>query len=79
MKSLLDVNTCNEILDRLHTSIDKLEASWGKMNVSQMLNHCQLPLKIALKTEPIKSSFNPIMRLLDYIKKPLQKNLQWLK
>ena len=78
MKSLLDENTCNEVLNRLYKSNPEMKPSWGKMNVSQMLNHCQLPLKIALKTEPIKSSFNPIMRLFKkslYSDRPWRKNL----
>ncbi|MFT5236674.1 MAG: hypothetical protein ACI9M9_000261 [Flavobacteriaceae bacterium] len=78
MKSLLDENTCNEVLDRLYKSNEKMKASWGKMNISKMLSHCQLPLKIALKSEPIKSSFNPIMRLFKkslYSDRPWRKNL----
>jgi|TARA_R110002110_G_scaffold202466_1_gene413491 hypothetical protein len=76
MKSLLDQNTCNEVLNRLYKSNEEMQASWGKMNVSQMLNHCQLPLKIALKSEPIKSSFNPIMRLF---KKSMYNDSTWRK
>ena len=78
MKSLLEENTCNEILNRLYKSNQEMDPTWGKMYVSQMLCHCQLPLKIALKSEPVKSSFNPIMRLFKkslYSDRPWRKNL----
>jgi hypothetical protein len=78
MKSLFDENNCNEILNRLYKTNENMKPEWGKMNVSQMLFHCQLPLKIALKSEPIKSSFNPFMRFFKkslYNDKPWRKNL----
>ena len=76
MKSLFEESSCNEILNRLYKTNEKMEPEWGKMNISQMLNHCQFPLKIALKSEPIKSSFNPFMRLF---KKSMYNDKTWRK
>jgi hypothetical protein len=76
MKSLFEENSCNEILDRLYKTNENMEPQWGKMTISQMFFHCQLPLKIALTSEPIKSSFNPFMLLF---KKSLYNDSQWRK
>lgn len=76
MKSLFDETSCNEILNRLYKTSDNMEAEWGKMNISQMFSHCQLPLKIALTSEPVKTSFNPIMLLF---KKSLYNDKEWRK
>lgn len=54
MKSLLDKGTYNEIIDRITLLNDDSVPEWGKMNVSQMLAHCQGPLKIALDKMTLK-------------------------
>ena len=76
MNSLFEENSCNEILNRLYKTNENMEPTWGKMNISQMLYHCQFPLKIALKSEPIKSRINPFMRLF---KKTLYNDDSWRK
>lgn len=49
MKSIFD----GSVLERVKSRIEKLEpdtvAQWGKMDVAQMLHHCQIPLNIVLK------------------------------
>ena len=78
MDSLFNANTHQEIKAR----IDKLTAetanTWGKMNPAQMFHHCQLPLKTALKTEPVKAKFNLMGMLFKksmYNDKPWRKNM----
>ena len=41
MKNLFDQSTREEILHRLHMLQPETKAQWGKMNVGQMLAHCQ--------------------------------------
>lgn len=47
MKSLLDKEHHNEILSRLDKLIPESNATWGKMNVAQMLKHVNNTMKIA--------------------------------
>jgi len=48
MKSIFDPATSNEFIDRLNQLTPSTRALWGKMNVSQMLSHCQVLLKMSL-------------------------------
>ena len=47
MKSLFNSNDNNEIVQRIEKLSTSSEAQWGKMNVGQMLAHCQEPIKVA--------------------------------
>lgn len=49
MKSLFSEQAHNEIIDRLNQIDENAQSKWGKMNVSQMLAHCQFPLQVALQ------------------------------
>jgi hypothetical protein len=51
MKSLLNPTDRQEIINRINTLTPKHTGKWGKMDVGQMLAHCQKPLEIAL-TDP---------------------------
>jgi len=42
MKSVLDKDTRNELINRINALNEKSTAQWGKMNVYQMLKHCVL-------------------------------------
>ncbi|SFU31532.1 Protein of unknown function [Pustulibacterium marinum] len=48
MKSIFENESYQEILDRLEKLTPESVAQWGKMNVSQMIVHCQKPLELAL-------------------------------
>ena len=48
MKNLFDSEASNEILDRLELLKPDSQAHWGKMNVSQMMAHCIVPIKVSL-------------------------------
>lgn len=78
MKSLFDPTTYKETKTRIQALQPDSAASWGKMNVGQMVTHCQFPLKVALSDKPRKAKWNPIMRLFKkslYNDKPWRKNL----
>lgn len=49
MKSIFEEESYNEILNRLNHITPDSKAKWGKMNVTQMLTHCQKPLELALE------------------------------
>lgn len=78
MKSLFDENAYQEIVQRLQSLSDNQTRQWGKMDVGQMLHHCQQPLNIALGRKKIKKQFFPLAFLFKkslYNDKPWRKNL----
>ena len=48
MENLFDAASATKILNRLDRLPPDATQRWGKMNVAQMLAHCQAPLKVAL-------------------------------
>jgi len=76
--------TLPEVQANIIARINKLNAStpaqWGKMNVSQMMAHCQAQLRVALGDEKLKQTFLGLIfgrfvkkTLLE--EKPFSKNL----
>ncbi len=63
MKSLFRSEVHHEILDRLNQLSPSSSAKWGKMDVSQMLTHCQFPLQVAIQELELKRP-NVFKRLL---------------
>ncbi len=49
MESLFSEEAYQSILKRLQNLENSSSANWGKMNVSQMLVHCQFPLQVAMQ------------------------------
>ena len=77
MKSLFDSETRTEILNRIDKLSESSEREWGKMEVGQMLHHCQFPLKVALGKHTIKKP-NLFMRLmLKGFKKTMYDDKPW--
>lgn len=62
MESLFERQTAQKFIDRINSLTPASEALWGKMNVSQMVKHCQAPLNIASGELRIKVPF--LIRLL---------------
>lgn len=54
MHSLFHSNDRIDILRRFEKLNANSPAQWGKMNVTQMLCHCQAPLKVATGELPLK-------------------------
>jgi len=61
MKSLFNTSHNNEIIDRINSLSNQSQAQWGKMNVSQMLSHCQMPLNVAYGELKLKRGFISIL------------------
>ncbi|MEX0313632.1 MAG: DUF1569 domain-containing protein [Allomuricauda sp.] len=63
MKSLFETESHSEILTRINKLSESSKGLWGKMEVGQMLFHCQFPLDLALGRYEMKKP-NPIMKLI---------------
>ncbi len=78
MKTLFDPVSYQEIKTRIQALTPESTPAWGKMDVGQMLTHCQFPLKVALSDKPRKRTWNPLPLLFKkslYSDKPWRKNL----
>ena len=54
MKSFFNVADNKELVNRINKLTPENKAQWGKMNVSQMLAHAQVPLKAAIGESKLK-------------------------
>ena len=57
VKNLCEVSPKQELIDRLNKLTIDSKPLWGKMNVSQMLAHLQMPMGVALGAHTIKGNF----------------------
>lgn len=82
MDSLFNSESQQTVINRINNLNENSQAIWGKMNVGQMLSHCQKPLEVANGSLTLNSKigfpkkllfklFKPVM----YNDKPWQKNL----
>lgn len=62
MTNLFDQQVAGHFIDRIQKLTPQSQALWGKMNVAQMLNHCQKPFLIV--DGNLKAKTNPIFKLL---------------
>ncbi|MGC4101600.1 DUF1569 domain-containing protein [Ferruginibacter sp.] len=80
VKDLFDNAAKQEIIQRINRLTPQSPALWGKMNVAQMLAHCQMPLGVATGDHQLKGSFffklvGPMFKHLLYNEKPFKRNL----
>lgn len=61
-KSLFETNAIADLEQRLEKLSSSTLPQWGKMNATQMLNHCSSQMEIVLGDKTLKSNF--IFRLL---------------
>ncbi|MEY2903156.1 MAG: hypothetical protein RLY89_2262 [Bacteroidota bacterium] len=61
MKSVFDPIDVHEILNRINQLTPETPAKWGKMNVAQMLAHCNVSYEMIY--ENIHPKPNPILKL----------------
>ena len=54
MESLFDKQGNQNIVDRINQLTPITLSQWGKMTVSQMLEHCQQPIKVSFGTLELK-------------------------
>lgn len=77
MKSLFNSEAHEEILSRVNQLSASSERQWGKMEVGQMLHHCQFPLKIALGSHRMGKP-SPILKFMSkFFKKSLYNDKPW--
>ena len=62
-KSLHDPACFGELISRISCLTEESEAQWGKMDVSQMMRHCDLVLQIPLYKINLPE-INPIFRTI---------------
>jgi uncharacterized protein YqcC (DUF446 family) len=60
-KSIMDKNTYASMLARIDKLDPQSQALWGKMDVAQMLAHCQQPIRVATGELKLKRSFMGIL------------------
>ena len=77
MKSIFDQKTYQEILSRLDDLSAEHQAKWGKMNVNQMLKHCQKAILVAFGEEEITPPNALVRFALGFIKPTLYNDKLW--
>jgi hypothetical protein len=79
MHSLFNKTDLNDILDRIEKLTPGSSGNWGKMNVSQMLAHCNISLETAMGLNVIKRVLigrilGPLVKPRALNEKPFSKN-----
>ncbi|BAO74786.1 DUF1569 domain-containing protein [Winogradskyella sp. PG-2] len=77
MQSFFEEGVYDELTSRLNKLNKDTLATWGKMNVGQMLYHCQMPLNIILEKEDYGVKPNWLINLL--FKKSMYSDKLWKK
>jgi hypothetical protein len=57
VKNLFEPSVKMDIVDRINTLTRETKALWGKMNVAQMLAHCQKPLGAIVGEHKLKGIY----------------------
>ncbi|SNZ01564.1 DUF1569 domain-containing protein [Flagellimonas pacifica] len=77
MKSLFETETHYEVLTRIEGLNESSKGLWGKMEVGQMLHHCQFPLSLALGRYEMKKPSLIMKLLFKSFKKGMYDNKPW--
>lgn len=72
MKSLFNHDERENMIRRISSIDENNERQWGKMSASQMLRHCQAPIKISIGELKLSTNFM-FMILGPLLKKKLMK------
>lgn len=57
MKTIFDLATREELIRRINLLNENSQAQWGKMNVYQMIKHCEMWEEMAMGRKTYKRSF----------------------
>ena len=57
MESIFDPQGNQNLIDRINQLTPITLSQWGKMTVSQMLEHCQQPIKVSFGTLELKPNW----------------------
>jgi thiamine phosphate synthase YjbQ (UPF0047 family) len=79
LKDLFDPSVKKDILDRINKLSPQSQPQWGKMNVSQMLAHLQMPIGSALGAYVLPRTLlgkliGPLVKGGMYNEKPFKRN-----
>lgn len=80
VKNLFDPAVKQDIIVRINKLTPQSKPLWGKMNVSQMLAHLQVPIGVADGTQKLKRTFfgrlvGPMVKQILYNDKPFKRHL----
>lgn len=80
VKNLFEPAVKQSIIERFNKLTPESKQLWGKMNVAQMLHHCQLPISAAYGTIKPKGNFllrliGPLFKSVLYNEKPYKQGL----
>src|SRR5947207_15828308 len=80
VKNLFEPTVKQDIANRVNKLTPESKALWGKMNVGQMLAHCQIPIGVADGTYKLKRTFfgrvvGPMVKSILYNEKPFKRSL----
>lgn len=56
MKNVYELEDVNEIINRINNLTNETQPQWGKMNVAQMLKHCNVAYDIAFEPQNFKKA-----------------------
>lgn len=80
VKNLFEPAVKQEIINRINKLTPESKPLWGKMNVGQMLAHCQMPIGVADGTHTLKRTLmgrliGPMIKSILHNDKPFKRNL----
>lgn len=80
VKNLFASDAKQFIIERINKLTSESKPLWGKMNVAQMLAHCQMPMGVALGSHKLQGSIilkliGPFFKKLLFNEKPFKRNL----
>ena len=74
MQTLFDQKAHQEILMRLDNLTENSKPIWGKMDVGQMVKHCQLPLLVATGKMELSEDIGILKKMVLKLYKPIMYN-----
>ncbi|HEY0433692.1 MAG TPA: hypothetical protein VGC95_07465, partial [Chitinophagaceae bacterium] len=79
-RNLFDPAVKQEIINRIEKLTPASVPLWGKMNVSQMLAHLELPVGVALGSHKLRRTlmgriFGPMVKSMLYNEKPFKRSM----
>ena len=74
MQSLFDQNAHQEILARIDKLTDDSQPTWGSMDVTQMVKHCQMPLLVANGEMELSEDIGFLKKIAFRLYKPIMYN-----
>jgi len=80
LKNLFETSVKKDITDRINKLTPQSQPKWGKMNVSQMMAHLQMPIGVAVGTHKLPRTLfgrivGPLAKPMMYSEKPFKHNM----